>query len=45
MALRPSTPALAHFPVACWSLTTAADLTSLAWGEPAWILAGTPASA
>lgn len=32
----PLHPALVHFPVACWSLTTAADLASLVWGEPAW---------
>lgn len=32
----PLHPALVHFPVACWSLTTAADFASLVWGEPAW---------
>lgn len=32
----PLHPALVHFPVACWSLTTIADLASLVWGEPAW---------
>ncbi len=37
----PLHPALVHFPVACWSLATAADLASLWWGEPAWRLAGT----
>ena len=36
----PLHPALVHFPVACWSLATAADIASLAWGEPAWRLAG-----
>lgn len=36
----PLHPALVHFPVACWSLATAADLASLAWGEPAWRFAG-----
>jgi len=36
----PLHPALVHFPIACWSLATAADLASLAWGEPAWRLAG-----
>mgnify|MGYP001557065206 CR=1 FL=1 len=36
----PLHPALVHFPVACWSLATAADLASLVWGEPAWHLAG-----
>ena len=36
----PLHPALVHFPIACWSLATAADLASLAWGEPAWHLAG-----
>lgn len=37
----PLHPALVHFPVACWSLATAADLASLYFGEPAWRLAGT----
>lgn len=36
----PLHPALVHFPIACWSLATAADLASLLWGEPAWRLAG-----
>jgi uncharacterized membrane protein len=36
----PLHPALVHFPVACWSLATIADLASLRWGEPAWKLAG-----
>ena len=36
----PLHPALVHFPVACWSLTTAADLAGLHFGEPAWRLAG-----
>jgi len=36
----PLHPALVHFPIACWSLATAADLASLAWGEPAWRFAG-----
>jgi uncharacterized membrane protein len=36
----PLHPALVHFPVACWSLATAADLASLVWGEPAWRFAG-----
>lgn len=36
----PLHPALVHFPVACWSLATIADLASLQWGEPAWKLAG-----
>jgi uncharacterized membrane protein len=36
----PLHPALVHFPVACWSLATVADLASLAWGEPAWRFAG-----
>ena len=29
-------PALVHFPVAGWSLATAADIASLWLGEPAW---------
>lgn len=36
----PLHPALVHFPVACWSLATAADLASLYFGQPAWWLAG-----
>lgn len=36
----PLHPALVHFPVACWSLATLADLASLHWGEPAWRFAG-----
>lgn len=36
----PLHPALVHFPIACWSLATTADLASLWWGEPAWRLAG-----
>ncbi len=36
----PLHPALVHFPIACWSLATIADLASLAWGKPAWMLAG-----
>lgn len=36
----PLHPALVHFPVACWSLATAADLASIHWGEPAWRFAG-----
>ena len=37
----PLHPALVHFPVACWSLATMADLASLWWGEPAWRFAAT----
>ena len=36
----PLHPALVHFPVACWSLATAADLASVRFGTPAWHLAG-----
>ncbi|OOG56444.1 DUF2231 domain-containing protein [Rhodanobacter sp. C03] len=36
----PLHPALVHFPIACWSLATAADLASLVWGEPVWRFAG-----
>lgn len=32
---------LAHFPVACWSLATIADLATPRYGPPAWHLAGT----
>lgn len=33
-------PALVHFPVACWSLASVADLASLHFGRPAWWLSG-----
>jgi uncharacterized membrane protein len=36
----PLHPALVHFPIACWSLATMADVASLAWGQPAWMLSG-----
>lgn len=36
----PLHPALVHFPIACWSLATAADLAGLIWGELAWQYAG-----
>ncbi|MDR7135972.1 putative membrane protein [Lysobacter niastensis] len=36
----PLHPALVHFPVACWSLATAADFAGFIWGEPVWRLAG-----
>lgn len=36
----PLHPALVHFPVACWSLGTVADLASLHWGASAWHLGG-----
>lgn len=36
----PLHPALVHFPVACWSLATLADIASLWLGQPAWWLAG-----
>lgn len=36
----PLHPALVHFPIACWSLATLADVASLHWGEPAWHFAG-----
>src|SRR3546814_19406485 len=36
----PLHPALVHFPVACWSLATIADVASLWIGQPAWWLAG-----
>ena len=32
----PLHPALVHFPIAGWSLATAADVASLWLGEPAW---------
>jgi len=36
----PLHPALVHFPIACWSLATIADVMSPWWGKPAWQLAG-----
>lgn len=36
----PAHPVLVHFPVACWSLATAADFASLWLGEPAWQWSG-----
>lgn len=36
----PLHPALVHFPIACWSLASAADLASFYIGQPAWWLAG-----
>lgn len=36
----PLHPALVHFPIASWSLASAADLASLSLGQPAWWLAG-----
>lgn len=36
----PLHPALVHFPVACWSLATLADIAGLWWARwPAWPLA------
>jgi uncharacterized membrane protein len=32
----PLHPALVHFPIACWSLATCADLASLGLGESLW---------
>ena len=32
---------LAHFPMACWSLATIADIAIPRYGPPAWHLAGT----
>ncbi|MCG3142996.1 MAG: hypothetical protein HONDAALG_00302 [Gammaproteobacteria bacterium] len=36
----PLHPALVHFPVACWTLATAADFASLWLGEAAWRWSG-----
>jgi uncharacterized membrane protein len=36
----PLHPALVHFPIACWSLATVADVASLTLGKPAWMLSG-----
>lgn len=35
----PLHPALVHFPVACWTLATLADIAGFWWGETAWRLA------
>jgi uncharacterized membrane protein len=32
----PLHPALVHFPIACWSLASFADLAGLAYGEALW---------
>lgn len=37
----PLHPMLAHFPVACWTMATVADIASFHYGPPAWHLAGT----
>ena len=37
----PLHPMLAHFPMACWSLATIADIASLHYGPTVWHLAGT----
>ncbi|MGA7297461.1 MAG: DUF2231 domain-containing protein [Rhodanobacteraceae bacterium] len=37
----PIHPMLVHFPVACWSIATIADLASPHYGKSAWELAGT----
>lgn len=34
----PIHPAVVHFPVACWSLATAADVAGLLWAPPGWWL-------
>ncbi|MBW8824339.1 MAG: DUF2231 domain-containing protein [Xanthomonadales bacterium] len=39
-ARHPLHPALVHFPLACWSLATFADVASLHFGERAWWLGG-----
>lgn len=35
----PLHPALVHFPIACWSLASFADLAGLFHGEPVWSFA------
>lgn len=37
----PIHPALVHFPVACWTLASVADVAGLWVGKSAWALAGT----
>ena len=36
----PLHPALVHFPIACWTLATAADCAGLFWPTQAWPFAG-----
>jgi uncharacterized membrane protein len=36
----PLHPALVHFPIACWSLATAADFAGFVYGELLWRFAG-----
>lgn len=36
----PVHPAIVHFPIACWSLATLGDLTSMYFGEQVWWMAG-----
>ncbi len=36
MSRHPLHPAVVHFPIACWSLATAADFAGLWFGEAAW---------
>ena len=37
----PIHPALVHFPIACWSLSTIGDIASMQFGEKGWWIAGT----
>lgn len=37
----PAHPALVHFPIACWILSTVGDIASMWLGESMWKLSGT----
>jgi uncharacterized membrane protein len=36
----PLHPAIVHFPIACWTMSTLGDIASIWWGEPAWRISG-----
>lgn len=36
----PIHPAIVHFPIACWTLSTLGDIASFWLGEPAWRISG-----
>lgn len=36
----PIHPAIVHFPIACWTLSTLGDVASCWLGEPAWRISG-----
>lgn len=36
----PVHPAIVHFPIACWTISTLGDIASIWLGEPAWRISG-----